>query len=170
MPDVHTPEFVTNGSAGLDLYCHDYEFNEERTLQTCHTGIAVEIPKGYVGLLFPRSSVSKKELMLKNCVGVIDSDYRGEIIAKFQVIPNRNRIYTELQIGNFFHRLFGKVFKMDAEIHGILNDYYQVDEKCVQLILVKIPNIELIETNELTTTERSDKGFGQADEGKSVSN
>lgn len=47
------------------------------------TGLAVEIPKGYVGLIFPRSSCYKAGMLLTNCVGVIDSDYRGEIKAVF---------------------------------------------------------------------------------------
>jgi dUTP pyrophosphatase len=47
------------------------------------TGLAVEIPEGYVGLIFPRSSVRNKNLSLSNSVGVIDSGYRGEIMATF---------------------------------------------------------------------------------------
>lgn len=46
-------------------------------------GIAVEIPEGYVGLIFPRSSVYKSGASLANCVGVIDSNYRGELKANF---------------------------------------------------------------------------------------
>ena len=49
-------------------------------------GLAVEIPEGYVGLVFPRSSIANKDLLLSNSVGVIDSGYRGEIMAKFKTV------------------------------------------------------------------------------------
>ena len=63
---------------------------------TYHTGLAVEIPTWHVGLLFPRSSVYKTGQTLTNCVGVIDSGYRGEIMMKFSLSANRN----EYQIGD----------------------------------------------------------------------
>ena len=83
--DAVTPSYAKNGDAGLDLTAH--------RLVPCivgvpymeyGTGIAVEIPEGYVGLVFPRSSISKLEdFYLKNSVGVIDSGYRGEIMMRF---------------------------------------------------------------------------------------
>lgn len=73
------PTRATDGAAGYDLTCVKSDFD----MQTCqfryHTGVAVEIPEGYVGLLFPRSSISKTAVRCANSVGVIDSDYRGEI-------------------------------------------------------------------------------------------
>jgi dUTP pyrophosphatase len=54
------------------------------SIWTYHTGLALEIPQGYVGLIFPRSSISKTAFALANCVGVIDSGYRGEIMVKFR--------------------------------------------------------------------------------------
>ena len=68
--------------AGYDLYassCHS-----ENGLVSYGTGVAVEIPEGYVGLVFPRSSIADTHLTLSNSVGVIDSGYRGEIKAKFR--------------------------------------------------------------------------------------
>jgi dUTP pyrophosphatase len=59
---------------------------------TYDTGIAIEIPQGYVGLLFPRSSVSKTVLTLSNSVGVIDSGYRGSIMFKFRY-PEEGPVY-----------------------------------------------------------------------------
>ena len=56
------------------------------------TGLQMEIPKGSVGLLFPRSSVSNTGLILANCVGIIDPAYRGEICARFKWIP-KTRMY-----------------------------------------------------------------------------
>ena len=80
--DTVTPSYAKNGDAGLDLTATHMTW-EENFIEY-GTGIAVEIPEGYVGLVFPRSSVSKKEnFYLKNSVGVIDSGYRGEIKLRF---------------------------------------------------------------------------------------
>lgn len=79
---AQAPYQATPGSAGFDLVAVTKE-----PVGTKHVkfgmGLAVEIPPGYVGLIFPRSSVYKSGMMLSNCVGVIDSDYRGEIKAVF---------------------------------------------------------------------------------------
>ena len=80
--DAVAPSYAKNGDAGLDLTATHMTW-EENFIEY-GTGIAVEIPEGYVGLVFPRSSVSKKEdFYLKNSVGVIDSGYRGEIKLRF---------------------------------------------------------------------------------------
>ena len=76
------PRYMSYGAAAMDLTCTEVEHRDNGTV-CCHTGIAVEIPHGCVGLLFPRSSICKTDLRLTNCVGVIDSDYRGEIMAVF---------------------------------------------------------------------------------------
>jgi dUTP pyrophosphatase len=68
--------------AGYDLYATSCHF--EDGMLHYGTGIAVEIPQGYVGLVFPRSSIANTHLTLSNSVGVIDSGYRGEIKAKFR--------------------------------------------------------------------------------------
>lgn len=82
--DAVTPSYAKDGDAGLDLTATHMTF-EENFIEY-GTGIAVEIPEGYVGLVFPRSSVSKKEnFYLKNSVGVIDSGYRGEIKLRFNI-------------------------------------------------------------------------------------
>ena len=68
--------------AGYDLYASSCHY--ENGLVCYGTGVAVEIPDGYVGLVFPRSSIADTHLTLSNSVGVIDSGYRGEIKAKFR--------------------------------------------------------------------------------------
>jgi dUTP pyrophosphatase len=85
--DAIAPTYAKEGDAGLDLTATHMTF-EENFIEY-GTGIAVEIPNGYVGLVFPRSSVSKKEnFYLKNSVGVIDSGYRGEIKLRFNSSDN----------------------------------------------------------------------------------
>lgn len=74
--------YASNGAAGVDLCCnspHDLVVSMEN--MTIGTGVKAEIPEGYVGLLMVRSSFGKKGLRLANTVGVIDPDYRGEIMA-----------------------------------------------------------------------------------------
>lgn len=81
-PDAVIPTKATSGSAGWDLTAiswNDCGVGNVGCYIRYYTGIAVEIPPGYVGLLFPRSSCYKHSLSLANSVGVIDSDYRGEI-------------------------------------------------------------------------------------------
>lgn len=80
-PNAIIPSYATEGDAGMDLTA--VGFTEKGMNVTYHTGLSVEIPPGYVGLLFPRSSIYKKDQMLTNSVGVIDSGYRGEIMMKF---------------------------------------------------------------------------------------
>lgn len=159
--DVQTPVYATDGSNGLDLFCYATYYDYEHQLLICNTGIAVEIPKGYVGLLFPRSSVSKKALTLANCVGVIDSDYRGEIIAKFRISTENLEVKKYLTFKDVMHTIKEPLELANTIPHDD-EQYYYAGEKCVQLILVKAPTINLIEVDELSTTERGNKGFGEA--------
>lgn len=78
-PDAQKPRMATRGAAGFDLTCTEIEWDTEHKIAKHHTGIAIELPEGYVGLLFPRSSISKTNLRVANATGIIDSDYRGEI-------------------------------------------------------------------------------------------
>ena len=86
------PTYGKPGDAGMDLTCISEEWAEDNSMVTYDTGIAMEIPEGYVGLVFPRSSVSKTSLILSNSVGVIDSGYRGSIMFKFRY-PEEGMVY-----------------------------------------------------------------------------
>lgn len=66
---------------------------------TVNTGVHLEIPNGYVGLIFPRSSVTKKKLLLGNSIGVIDPDYTGPIIFKFRGLPFSKKYKVGDRIG-----------------------------------------------------------------------
>jgi dUTP pyrophosphatase len=81
-PDAVIPTYAKLGDAGMDLSAVDMNWDEHGNF-VYHTGLSMEIPEGYVGLLFPRSSISKTPHHLRNAVGVIDSGYRGEIMVKF---------------------------------------------------------------------------------------
>ncbi len=80
--DAVIPKYSREGDAGLDLTAVSWCVEDD--LHVYKTGIAVQIPEGYVGLVYPRSSISKYDLMLVNHVGVVDSNFIGEIILKFR--------------------------------------------------------------------------------------
>ena len=85
--------------AGLDLYVSRCGF--ENGLWVCHSDVAFEIPRGYVGLLFPRSSIYRAGHQLMNSVGVIDPDYRGEVSAVF----THNGVGKKYSVGDRFGQL-----------------------------------------------------------------
>lgn len=82
--DAIIPTYAKMGDAGMDLTAVNITADDHGYL-TYHTGLAIEIPPWHVGLLFPRSSVYKTGQQLTNCVGVIDSGYRGELMMKYSV-------------------------------------------------------------------------------------
>ena len=130
-PDAVIPAYAKTGDAGMDLTAVTFDVDEFGNL--CYgTGLAFEIPEGYVGLVFPRSSNHKKGVILTNCVGVIDSGYRGEVSFKFK----------EIALGNF-----SKVA-------------YKVGDRIGQIIIMPYPQIEFEEVEQLSQTERGNKGFG----------
>ena len=79
--------------AGADLTAVSREWNKEYGCWIYGTGIATEIPEGYVGLVFPRSSIRKYTLAQCNAVGVIDSSYRGEIMVSYKLTSDVEKIY-----------------------------------------------------------------------------
>lgn len=127
-PDAVIPCYAKAGDAGMDLVAVSEEWNKNNTMVTYDTGLSVEIPEGYVGLLFPRSSVSKTTLNLANSVGVIDSGYRGSLMLKFRYLEE--------------------------------GDVYEVGDRVAQLVIIKLPFVEIIEVNELSSSERGEGGFG----------
>lgn len=133
------PQYSLEGDAGLDLTATFKSYDEFGNV-VYHTGIAIEIPKGYVGLLFQRSSVSKKQQFLTNAVGVIDSNYRGEIMLKFKpTVQSHNKV------------------------ESLFNEMYEVGEKIGQLIILPYPSVNFILSDNLSDTVRGSNGFGSTD-------
>lgn len=129
--------------AGLDLTAVDITLEPNDAGQTVvvyHSGLAIEIPEGYVGYLFPRSSIAKKSMFMTNCVGVIDAGYRGEVTAKMHITTNGAPAL------------------------------YQIGERFVQLIVMPIPEVTVTEVTELSKTERGEGGYGSSDEKLSALN
>ena len=131
--DAVIPSKANEGDAGFDLTAVTVSAEPDKII--CYgTGLAIAIPEGYVGLLFPRSSVAKKSLSLANSVGVLDSGYRGEVKLKFRQEDH----YTHTQ------------------------RTYQVGERVGQLVVVKLPELGIEEVDELDDTSRGSGGFGSS--------
>lgn len=127
--DAVIPTYSKDGDAGMDLTITEIISNT--TFQVTYGfGIAMEIPKGYVGLIFPRSSVRNFELNLSNCVGVIDSGYRGEIQSTFN------------------------------KTNGLDSLKYKIGDRGAQIIIIPYPKVRFVESEDLTKTERNEGGFG----------
>ena len=127
-----TPTYGTEYSAGADLYALLEETTEIKPHETffVHTGISVEIPEGYCGLIFARSSLgAKRGLAPANKVGVIDADYRGEIMV---ALHNHSEITAKVESG----------------------------ERIAQLAIVPFLKAEFEESDDLSDTTRGFGGFG----------
>lgn len=133
-PQAQKPKFGKPGDAGADLVAtHLYKFSEGQAVYG--TGLAVEIPEGMVGLVFPRSSIRDYHLIMANSVGVIDSGYRGEIIVTFN-------------------------FKLNHRIDRT----YKVGDRIAQLVIIPVPLVQFIEVEELSETSRGTQGHGSTGE------
>ncbi len=131
--DAVIPTYAKDGDAGMDLTATSKTYDEYGNV--CYgTSLAFELPKGFVGLLFPRSSNTKKDLILGNSVGVLDSGYRGEVVFKFKTIDSVNDVY------------------------GI----YQVGDRIGQIIIMPYPQVVFNVVGELSNTDRSVGGFGSS--------
>ena len=93
-PDAVIPSFAKQGDAGLDLTAITKLSSSTLPIIEYGTGLAAEIPEGYVGFIFPRSSIKNTDLILRNSVGVIDSGYRGEIRIVFLDVDPKDMDYN----------------------------------------------------------------------------
>lgn len=147
--------------AGFDMTAAEIKITEDYV--SYKTNIALEIPEGYVGLLFPRSSNSKKDLLLANSVGVIDSHYRGDVEFRFKriLMPIMQDVMIAPPTGDILTDA-----KNTRKVPGLAyrDDFiYKKGDKIGQLVIMPIPEITLVETDELTETDRGEGGFGSTD-------
>lgn len=139
-PNAVIPTYAKDGDAGMDLTAVTMSYDRDGNI-VYGTGLAFEIPKGYVGLVFPRSSISNLDITMSNCVGVIDSGYRGEVTAKFKPAMLFNREQRPIILNNRI---------------------YNVGERIAQLIIIPYPQITFVEADELSETERGAGGYGSS--------
>ncbi len=113
-------------------------------------GFAADIPPGWAILLYPRSSISKKDLSLCNGVGVVDSNYKGEICARFKP--------TKVNLPDIFH----ENGSISIGRSGDPGNLYVVGDRVVQMSLVPYHPIEWEEVEEIGESERGSGGFGSS--------
>ena len=158
-PYAVIPTYAHDTDAGMDLTAVSKTVDEYGNI-VYGFGLAFEIPEGYVGLVFPRSSVCKSNLLLTNSVGVIDSGYRGEVTAKFAV---RDNLVTP---SSFFDRikLLFRAKEGSNGRHIFLNTHniYNIGDRVAQMIIVPYPKVTFKEANDLSQTERADGGYGSS--------
>ena len=130
-PEAIIPKYSKPGDAGLDLTATSKSIQGKNIVYG--TGLAIEIPEGYLGLLLPRSSLTNYDLSLGNHIGLIDSGYRGELIFKFK--------RTDLQ--------------------AFTKEYY-VGDRIGQLLIIPYPKVNLVEVAELESSERGSSGYGSS--------
>ena len=128
---AHTPTYGSEFAAGSDLYSAEEEITiEAGETRLVHTGIAMEIPEGYAGLIYARSGIAtKRGLAPANKVGVIDSDYRGEIMVS---LFNHSNIVQEIADG----------------------------ERIAQIVIAPYIKADFKEAESLDETLRGEGGFG----------
>jgi dUTP pyrophosphatase len=132
-PDATLPSRAHDGDAGLDLYAADAATLEPGDRATVATGIAVEIPAGFAGLVLPRSGLAARHgIALVNAPGLIDSGYRGEIRVLLLNTDRRDRF--EVSPG----------------------------DRIAQLVLSPVADAEPVEVAELATSLRGEGGFGSS--------
>lgn len=126
------PSYAYEGDACFDLVATSRELSPQNGTVIYGFGLAFEIPKGYVGEIYPRSSIgTRTDFILSNSIGIIDSSYRGEIKAIFRLARPTGRIY-------------------------------EVGERIAQMRITKVEPVKIIESNELSNTERGNGGFGSS--------
>jgi len=143
--DAVLPSYAKPGDAGMDITAvsdgtvvNSGDSKNQWYYIEYKSGLAVEIPEGFVGLIFPRSSISKSALIMSNSVGVIDSGYRGEMSFRF---------------------------KIDAGVAGqAIADWtphvYKKGDRIGQLVIIPYPTIEPEFVDSLSETERGEGGYG----------
>lgn len=134
---AQAPQRAHEHDAGFDLVATSIVESDQYIQYG--VGLSFDIPPGYAMFLFPRSSVSKKNLCLANCVGVIDSTYRGEVAARFRVTREVSR---------------SESFSGDP--------LYRVGDRVVQAIILKLPQVEFTEVDNLSDTIRGSGSFGSS--------
>ena len=158
------PTKATDGAAGFDLYADSFEEDPHIHASqnvVVHTGVAMAIPKGYVGLIFARSGHAfKYGIRPVNCVGVIDSDYRGEIMVK---------LHQDLCLGDLYdpdtlHESPVAYYCAEDAVKSLYENTIITEiekgERVAQIVFVKYNDEGFVEVDELPDTNRGDGGFG----------
>lgn len=145
-PDAVIPKYATPGAACFDLHALVAQTTPlfPGGKLTFRTGLAFEIPAGHVMLVFSRSGHGfKNDIRLANCVGVIDSDYRGEVLVKLASDDSMN-------------------FSLASTKEINEKTFLQINpgDRIAQAMVIPVQQFSFLEVNELSDTERGTGGFG----------
>ena len=154
------PTYAHDTDTGMDMTA--ISVTETDNYIEFDTGIAIELPVGYTGLLFPRSSNSKKDLLMCNSVGVVDVGYQDSIKFRFKKIINPNKLTI---ITTWIKKLFG-IKSITSELYYDAK-HYSVGDKIGQLVIMPYPKVSWNEVSEFTPSERGLGGFGSTDANES---
>lgn len=131
--DVVLPTFAHAGDAGMDLRSIETVTLQPMERRLVATGLAVAIPDGYAGLVLPRSGLAlKKGLTVANTPGLIDAHYRGELKVIAINVDPKNPVTIE------------------------------AGDRIAQLVIQRIPEVQIVEVDELDDTDRGEGGFGSS--------
>lgn len=141
------PKYSCDGDACFDLVATSINVDYEKNIVTFGTGISMQIPKGYAGKIYPRSSIYKTSHWMRNCVGIIDSGYRGEIFIKMSFgLKVEQSKKTKDQLG------YCSMVKMI--------DSYKIGDRVAQMMIVENPRVTFTLVDSLEKSERGEGGFG----------
>lgn len=143
-PDAIIPQCAKKGDAGYDLVAIDDGIIGQDGYIEYKTGLAISPPAGMHVCIFPRSSISKYDLVLANGIGLIDNGYRGEILLRFKPV---NRFLNTTQTISLIPSPIKKYIRGD---------------KIGQLVFMPTINVEMVEVSNLDETERGTGGFGSS--------
>lgn len=128
------PSYAYQHDAAQDLTAVSVKVEDGYLI--CNTGIAMQIPNGFAGLIFPRSSIANKDLILSNSVGVIDAGYRGEILFKFKI--TKRKWYKKPRL-------------------------YKAGDRVGQIFITPKYNVTFNEVESLEDSRRGKGGYGSSD-------
>jgi len=146
-PEATMPVAAKEGDAGYDLVAIDDGTVDADGFLQYKTGLAIQPPKGYHTDIFPRSSISKYDLVLANSIGLVDNGYRGELLVRFKPVYR----FMKNEDGTLW-----------LGANSPLRSYKKGD-KIAQLVFRKTHEMQLIEVDELGTSQRGSGGFGSTD-------
>jgi dUTP pyrophosphatase len=176
-PDAVIPHYAHEGDAGFDLVAVEDVVITPGETKAIPLGLAFEIPEGYEMQIRPRSGLSlKTKLRQSNCVGTIDSGYRGEVKVMFDNINHLRYEIDDRYEYNYEEELeywgSGLVIEEDVAldlqgkpylpIFGVPLGTYIIrkGDRVCQGVIQRLPTVELIEVDELSDSERGEDGFG----------
>lgn len=155
-PDAVIPQYAHKGDAGFDLVAVEDVIIEPGETKLIPTGLAFEIPQGYEMQIRPRSGISlKTKLRQSNCIGTIDAGYRGEVKGMFDNISTDN--WSNMA------RFIDNKYDHDSKDKYAPGTYIiRKGDRIGQGIIQRVPDVTLVEVNELSDSERGAGGFGSS--------